>query len=121
MIQIRSAIYRRFIFSLLFSICLGLFLAQWQGFTHGVHHAHEQHEKFNQGGPVAEEADGDYRQKHHCAAYDSLTLSFALTFHLAPLPQIDAQHQLPRAYQAYQASIKPNSSFEARAPPAQHV
>ena len=116
MIQIQSANNRRFFFSLLFSLCVGLFLAQWQGFTHGVHHAHEQHEKFNQGGPVADEAD-----EHHCAAYDSLTLSFALTFHLASLPRSDAQHQLPKAYQAYQASIKPNSSFEARAPPAQHV
>ena len=121
MIQIQSANNRRFIFSLLISICVGLFLAQWQGFTHGVHHAHEQHEKFDQASVGLEQASGDHDQQRHCAAYDSLTLSFAFTVNLAPLPRSDAQHQLPKAYQAYQASIKPNSSFEARAPPTQHV
>ena len=114
MIQIQSANNRRFIFCVLLSICIGLLLAQWQGFAHGIHHAHEQYQKFDQ-------PSSDDDQRHHCAAYDSLTISFALTFHLATSPKNDAQHQLPRAYQAYQASIKPNSSFEARAPPDQPV
>lgn len=122
MIQVQSANKRRFTFSLLFTICFGLFLVQWQGFNHGVHHASGQHESIGWQGASIDLGDGgDYSHKHHCASYDALTLNFALTIHLAVLPVNDAKYQLAKAYLAYQALIAPQSSFEARAPPLQHA
>lgn len=103
---------------------MGLFLAQWQGFTHGVHHVPELQQAHDSQAEINEAhhtSSHDSRSSHHCAAYDSLTLSFAFVVQLPVLRVIDANHEVIKQYQFYQASIDAGAPFEARAPPAIHV
>lgn len=99
-------------------------LAQWQGLTHSIYHAPELHQA---DAPQLEKNDAHHasshheNSKHHCAAYDSLTLNFALAFHPPTLKVVDAKHEVIKQYQTYQASIEAGAPFEARAPPAKHV
>jgi hypothetical protein len=117
----------RTIFLLIFLV-MGLFVAQWQGFSHGIahgltatqyqpsahtasahqadhakhHHAHNDHQ-----------SDG----KHHCAAYDSQTLSMAVPALPLSLPVIDKTNVAINSYITYQASIEAYRPFDVRGPP----
>ncbi len=115
---------------------MGLFVAQWQGFNHGVAHGlaatehvasdakksadladvakhqdacDDQHAKHHHG----HDSDG----KHHCAAYDSQTLSMAMPAPLLSLPVIDKTNAAINSYLTYQASIEAYRPFDVRGPP----
>jgi hypothetical protein len=117
----------RTIFLLIFLV-MGLFVAQWQGFSHGIahgltatqhqpsahtasahqadhakhHHAHNDHQ-----------SDG----KHHCAAYDAQTLSASMPSLPLSLPAIDKTNAAINSYTTYQASIEAYRPFDVRGPP----
>jgi hypothetical protein len=120
----------------LFFLVMGMFAAQWQGFNHGIAHglaatehvasnaergAHltgtakhqdacdHQHTKHHHG----HDSDG----KHHCAAYDSQTLSMALPALPMSLPVIDKTNAAINSYTTYQASIEAYRPFDVRGPP----
>ena len=59
------------------------------------------------------ESDG----KHHCAAYDSQTLSMAMPAPLLNLPVIDKTNAAINSYLTYQASIEAYRPFDVRGPP----
>ena len=107
---------------------MGLFVAQWQGFNHGVAHglAVTQHsapelvassKQIDTGkhhhGHQGSESDG----KHHCAAYDSQTLSMAMPAPIMNLPVIDKTNAAINSYLTYQASIEAYRPFDVRGPP----
>jgi hypothetical protein len=122
--------------SLLIFLVMGLFVAQWQGFSHGITHglvatehvaldvvksAHladatkhddacdDHHFKHHHG----HDLDG----KHHCAAYDSQTLSAAMPSLPLSLPAIDKTSAAINSYTTYQASIEAYRPFDVRGPP----
>jgi len=114
--------------SFLIFLVMGLFVAQWQGFSHGVSHglAVAQHEPVNgvgyslqvdaakdHHGHHGNESDG----KHHCAAYDSQTLSAAMPSLPLSLPAIDKTSVAINSYTTYQASIEAYRPFDVRGPP----
>lgn len=114
----------RFISHFLFCICIGLLLAQWQGFSHGIHHAPESLQQTIAKIEISDSHHSlahDETNSHHCAAYDSLTLSFALILHPPALKVVDAKHAAIKRYKIYQISIEALAPFEARAPPSKHV
>jgi hypothetical protein len=114
----------RFTPHFLLCLCIGLFLAQWQGFSHGIHHAPESLKRLISKVETSDSHHSlvhDEQSGHHCAAYDSLTLSFALSLHPPALRMVDAKHAAIKRYQIYQISIEADAPFEARAPPAKHV
>ena len=107
---------------------MGLFVAQWQGFNHGVAHglAVTQHNASDRvvsaqqidtakhhHGHHGDESDG----KHHCAAYDSQTLSMAMPAPIMNLPVIDKTNAAINSYLTYQASIEAYRPFDVRGPP----
>jgi hypothetical protein len=122
--------------SFLIFLVMGLFVAQWQGFNHGIAHGlaatehvasdakksadladvakhqdacDDQHTKHHHG----HDSDG----KHHCAAYDSQTLSMAMPAPLLSLPVIDKTNAAINSYLTYQASIEAYRPFDVRGPP----
>jgi hypothetical protein len=126
----------RTIFLLSFLV-MGLFVAQWQGFSHGIAHGsavtqsvpldhvghieqaghakhqddcHDHHAKHHHGN---HDSDG----KHHCAAYDSQTLSAAMPSLPLSLPAIDKTSAAINSYTTYQASIEAYRPFDVRGPP----
>lgn len=106
---------------------MGLFVAQWQGFSHGVSHGlavksvaadvvkntHQLDAAKHHHGHHGDESDG----KHHCAAYDSQTLSMAMPAPLLNLPVIDKTNAAINSYLTYQASIEAYRPFDVRGPP----
>jgi hypothetical protein len=106
---------------------MGLFVAQWQGFSHGVSHGlvvksvaadvlkstHQLDADKHHHGHHGDESDG----KHHCAAYDSQTLSMAMPAPLLNLPVIDKTNAAINSYLTYQASIEAYRPFDVRGPP----
>ncbi len=106
---------------------MGLFLAQWQGFNHGVSHGlavkslsahvvgngHQLDVAKHHHGQEDSESDG----KHHCAAYDSQTLSMAMPAPIMNLPAIDKTNAAINSYLTYQASIEAYRPFDVRGPP----
>jgi hypothetical protein len=112
----------------LFFLVMGLFVAQWQGFTHGVSHglAVAQHSA-SDGVASAQPIDAakhhhghqgsDSDGKHHCAAYDSQTLSMAMPAPIMNLPVIDKTNAAINSYLTYQASIEAYRPFDVRGPP----
>ncbi len=110
---------------------MGLFLAQWQGFSHGIAHglAATEHvasdaKKSADFADVAKHQDAcddhhghDSDGKHHCAAYDSQTLSMAMPAPLLNLPVIDKTNAAINSYLTYQASIEAYRPFDVRGPP----
>ena len=106
---------------------MGLFVAQWQGFSHGVSHGlavtsgaadgvkntHQFDAAKHHHGHHGDESDG----KHHCAAYDSQTLSMAMPAPLLNLPVIDKTNAAINSYLTYQASIEAYRPFDVRGPP----
>ncbi len=107
---------------------MGLFVAQWQGFSHGVSHglALTQHGAADSvasaqavdatkhhHGHQGSESSG----KHHCAAYDSQTLSLAMPTPPMSLPIIDKTNVAINSYLTYQASIEAYRPFDVRGPP----
>ena len=115
---------------------MGLFAAQWQGFSHSIAHglvvtehaaldvvksAHladatkhqdacdDHHSKNHHG--------HDSDSKHHCAAYDSQTLSVAMPSLPLSLPAIDKTSAAINSYTTYQASIEAYRPFDVRGPP----
>jgi ABC-type Zn2+ transport system substrate-binding protein/surface adhesin len=125
--------------SLLFFLVMGLFVAQWQGFSHGIAHglAVTQSAPLDDVGQTeqtghAKQQDGchDHQAKHHhahnghqsegkhhCAAYDSQTLSMALPALPMSLPVIDKTNAAINSYTTYQASIEAYRPFDVRGPP----
>jgi hypothetical protein len=114
--------------SFLIFLVMGLFVAQWQGFNHGVAHglsvtqhsasdsvknAHHVDIAKHHHGHHADEVDG----KHHCAAYDSQTLSMAMPAPIMNLPVIDKTNAAINSYLTYQASIEAYRPFDVRGPP----
>ena len=114
--------------SFLIFLVMGLFVAQWQGFSHGVSHglAVAQNEPTNgveyslqvdivkdHHGRHGNKSDG----KHHCAAYDSQTLSAAMPSLPLSLPVIDKISAAINSYTTYQASIEAYRPFDVRGPP----
>jgi hypothetical protein len=122
--------------SFLIFLVMGLFAAQWQGFNHGIAHgfvatehaaldvvksAHlanatkhqdacdDHHSKHHHG----HDSDGN----HHCAAYDSQTLSAAMPSLPLSLPAIDKTSAAINSYTTYQASIEAYRPFDVRGPP----
>jgi hypothetical protein len=122
---------------LLIFLALGLFLAQWQGFSHGIAHGlvvsnnHEQVAHVAHAHQVEDikskdvceqsltnqyakhESDGN----HHCAAYDSQTLSASMPSLPLSLPAIDKTNAAINSYTTYQASIEAYRPFDVRGPP----
>ena len=107
---------------------MGLFVAQWQGFSHGVSHglAVAQNEPVNGVGyslqvDAAKDQHGHHGNesggKHHCAAYDSQTLSVAMPSLPLSLPAIDKTSAAINSYTTYQASIEAYRPFDVRGPP----
>jgi hypothetical protein len=120
----------------LFFLVMGLFVAQWQGFNHGIAHGlvekhvsseltknahqfatadhqdvcHDHHAKQGHG---SHDSDG----KHHCAAYDSQTLGVAMPTLAVALPGIDKTNAAINSYLTYQASIEAYRPFDVRGPP----
>ena len=102
-------------------LCVGLLQAQWQGFLHAIEHAHhvelavslESNSQLNQDNQLT------VHQKdfHHCAAYDSLTLAYALTATLESHMLSNAKHVAENFYESKQALIEANNAFDARGPP----
>ncbi len=121
----------RTIFLLIF-LALGLFLAQWQGFSHGVSHgltatqhqssvhavsAHQTDHAKHQDDCHDYHGNHDSDGKHHCAAYDSQTLSAAMPSLPLILPAIDKTSAAINSYTTYQASIEAYRPFDVRGPP----
>ncbi len=106
-------------------ICIGLLQAQWQGFVHAIEHAHhtELVVAFESNGHPAQsnQSKAEQRDFHHCAAYDSITLAYALT--VTPESHIlnHAKHVAEKFYESHQASIEAYSAFDARGPPNNHA
>jgi hypothetical protein len=109
-------------------IVFGLLLAQWQGFSHGIDHGlkHDHHfqSAVSEVTHVCEEHlassawhSGDAPDGHHCAAYDSQTLSLAMPALPLMLKQMDLTHALIKAYSNYQVSIEAYRPFDVRGPP----
>lgn len=122
--------------SFLIFLVMGLFAAQWQGFSHSIAHGlvtqhvsqdhiahphqvdhaapqdvcHDNHAKHSHGGH-------DSESNHHCAAYDSQTLSAAMPSLPLSLPAIDKTSVAINSYTTYQASIKAYRPFDVRGPP----
>jgi len=107
---------------------MGLFLAQWQGFSHGISHGLTTTQHQASGHMVsAHQADhakhhhahNDHQSegKHHCAAYDSQTLSMAMPALPLSLPVIDKTNAAVNGYISYQASIEAYRPFDVRGPP----
>ena len=106
-------------------LCTGLVKAQWQGFVHAIEHAHhielvislESDRQSNQDNQLTVHK----KDFHHCAAYDSLTLAYALT--ATPESHIlsHAKHVAEKFYESKQASIEAYSAFDARGPPNNHA
>ena len=107
---------------------MGLFVAQWQGFSHGIAHglAVSQNElaygvaHLHQTDTAKHQHDhhGDGSdRKHHCAAYDSQTLSVAMPALPLSLPAIDKTSAAINSYTTYQASIEAYRPFDVRGPP----
>jgi len=106
---------------------MGLFVAQWQGFSHGVSHgltaiqhqpshtvaAHQTDHAKHQHAHNDHQSEG----KHHCAAYDSQTLSAAMPSLPLSLPAIDKTSAAINSYTTYQASIEAYRPFDVRGPP----
>jgi len=114
--------------SLLFFLVMGLFLAQWQGFSHGISHGLTTTQHQASGHMVsAHQADhakhhhahNDHQSegKHHCAAYDSQTLSMAMPTLPLSLLAIDKTNAAINSYISYQASIEAYRPFDVRGPP----
>jgi hypothetical protein len=106
-------------------LCIGLLQAQWQGFAHAIEHVHHveqvvssgSNEDATQGNQLA----AQQRDFHHCAAYDSLTLAYALTTALGSELLSHAKHVAEKFYESQQASIENYSVFDARGPPNSHA
>jgi hypothetical protein len=122
--------------SFLIFLVMGLFVAQWQGFNHGIAHGlaekhvssdlikiahqlataehqevcHDHHAKHGHGG---HDSDG----QHHCAAYDAQTLGVAMPTLPTSLPVIDKTNSAINSYLTYQASIEAYRPFDVRGPP----
>ena len=107
---------------------MGLFVAQWQGFSHGVSHgltatqhqssghvvvAHQAEHIKHQHAHNGHQSEG----KHHCAAYDAQTLSMAMPALPMSLPAIDKTNAAIISYSTYQASIEAYRPFDVRGPP----
>jgi hypothetical protein len=125
--------------SFLVFLVMGLFVSQWQGFSHGIahglmvtqpvssvdvgqagqtSHAKKQdvchdHLAKHRHAHDSHQSDG----KHHCAAYDSQTLSMALPALPMSLPAIDKTNAAINSYTTYQASIEAYRPFDVRGPP----
>jgi CelD/BcsL family acetyltransferase involved in cellulose biosynthesis len=122
--------------SFLIFLVMGLFVAQWQGFNHGIAHGlaatehvasdaktsadlvdvakhqdacDDQHAKHHHG----HDSDG----QHHCAAYDAQTLGVAMPTLPTSLPVIDKTNAAINSYLTYQASIEAYRPFDVRGPP----
>jgi hypothetical protein len=54
---------------------------------------------------------------HHCAAYDSLTLAYALTATSESYMPSDAKHVAEKFYESKQVLIEACNAFDARGPP----
>jgi disulfide bond formation protein DsbB len=117
----------RTIFLLIFLV-MGLFVAQWQGFSHGISHGLTPTQHQSSGHTLSvEQADHAKHQhahndhqsegKHHCAAYDSQTLSMAMPALPLSLPVIDKTSAAINSYITYQASIEAYRPFDVRGPP----
>jgi hypothetical protein len=112
----------RTIFLLIFLV-MGLFVAQWQGFSHGVSHslvaAQHQPSAHTVSAYQTDHAHNDHQSegKHHCAAYDSQTLSAAMPSLPLSLPAIDKTSAAINSYTTYQASIEAYRPFDVRGPP----
>ena len=114
--------------SLLIFLVLGLFVAQWQGFSHGISHGLTTTQQQSSGHTLSVEqadqakhqhAQNDHQSegKHHCAAYDSQTLSMAMPALPLSLPVIDKTSAPINSYITYQASIEAYRPFDVRGPP----
>lgn len=114
------------IISFLIFLVMGLFVAQWQGFSHGVSHGlavksvadvvkntHQLDAAKHHHGHHGDESDG----KHHCAAYDAQTLGVAMPTLPTSLPVIDKTNVAINSYLTYQASIEAYRPFDVRGPP----
>ena len=118
---------------------MGLFVAQWQGFNHGIAHglavtqsvpSHDvgqteqashakQQDVCHDHQAKHQHAHNDHQSegKHHCAAYDSQTLSMAMPALPFSLPVIDKTSAAINSYITYQASIEAYRPFDVRGPP----
>ncbi|WP_143744004.1 hypothetical protein [Polynucleobacter cosmopolitanus] len=114
--------------SFLIFLVMGLFVAQWQGFSHSVSHglAVTQHSASDgvanehqvDGAKHHHRHDGNESDgKHHCAAYDSQTLSMAMPTAPMTLSVIDKTNAAINSYLTYQASIEAYRPFDVRGPP----
>lgn len=111
--------------SIVLLLCIGLLQAQWQGFAHAIEHAHhmELAISLESNGHPNQDHQLSAQQKdfHHCAAYDSLTLAYALTATLEAHILNHAKHVAEKFYESQQASIEVYSAFDARGPPNNHA
>jgi hypothetical protein len=102
-------------------LCVGLLQAQWQGFLHAIEHAHhvELAVSLESNGHSNQDNQLTVQQKdfHRCAAYDSLTLAYALTAIPASHMLSHAKHVAEKFYESKQALIEAYNAFDARGPP----
>lgn len=102
-------------------LCVGLLEAQWQGFVHAIEHAHHMELAVSLESNSHPNQDNQLtvHQKdfHHCLAYDSLTLAYALTVTPESYLLSHAKHVAEKFYESKQASIEAYSAFDARGPP----
>ena len=102
-------------------LCIGLLQAQWQGFSHAIEHAHHMELAVSLESNSHQSQDNQlavqHKDFHHCVAYDSLTLAYALTATLEAQMQNHAKHVAEEFYLSKPASIEAYSAFDARGPP----